>query len=464
MSALYMLDREAPPPSEPPSRVFHDAARVESYLSPHRRDDSILTGGALASELIEISSQENLCSLHFSSPPTVITPMLPFDLNLFLVDAFGFPCASPTGLSVATVCVAAETIGATTVPTLCTFVCPIPSVPPKMRLVPFVATSNILPETTSAGMSIGRTGRGGAWNAYANSDPCLAATSQHCGVVFRVVSLCRAIVGIHNGVSDPSSESSWRQLPHSMHFSADLADPTTVPAFRIYENGRLVEECGTQEFEIGSEFSIRVRQNGRVAYFCGDRVIHTSKQEPVPNAIYSVMTRIANQESTASLGSMRLFAAGSPLTISLHRLSWKPPMVQESDKQQTACIRAWILGTDFVPATLRASLTNNPVPRWAFAALSLSSMFALGAAGCQGGHVPSLMTHHHEVSRPLEQVEDRRDVVLPTVATGMQQRRAKLVEESSSPQSPPPTATSGQQQNTEVSPKTPYNLRDVLGR
>ena len=373
------------------------------------RLDRSLTSGT---QVIEIPPTQKRCLLRFASPPTEITPMVPFDLNLFLVDAFGFPCASPTGLSVATVCVAAETMGATTVPTLCTFVCPFSSGPPKLRLVPFVATSNILSETTLEGMNIGRSGRGGAWNAYTNSDPCLSATSQHRGVVFRVVSRCRAIVGIHNGVSDPSSESSWRQLPHSMHYSADLADPMTAPAFRIYENGQLVEECGTQEFEVGSEFSIRVRQNGRVAYFCGDRVIHTSKQEAVPNTIYSVMTRIANQESTASLGSMRLFAAGSPLAIPLRRLSWKPPIWQESEKKLTACIRAWILGTDFVPATLRASLTNNPVPRWAFAALSLSSMFALGAAGCQGAHVPSLMTHHHEISWPLEQVEDQRDELL----------------------------------------------------
>jgi hypothetical protein len=474
-SALYMLDREAPPPSEPAtSRVFHDAARLEAVHSPHRNDDETGAQLAPASQLVEISYNENLCSLHFSSPPNVITPMVPFDLNLYLVDAFGFPSAAPNMSSV-TVCISAETAGATVVPTICTFVCPLPMQLAKLRLVPFIATSNILPETTSDGMTLGRTGRGGTWNSYANSDPCLAATSQHCGVAFRLASLCRAIVGIHNGVSDPSSESSWRQLPHSFHFSADLADPTTVPAFRIYELGRLVEECGTLEFEIGSEFSIRVRQNGRVAYFYGERVIFTSRQDPVPNAVYSVMTRIATQESRASFTCMRLVAAGTPLTLSIKRLAWKPPMVaSEVEKPSSvAIIRAWILGTDFVPATFRAALSNNPVPRWAFAALSLASMFALGATGCQGGHVPALMTHHHETAKPLEQVEERRDSsVNPHALSGaLSHSRALqvgaktiMLEDGTSPLQSSLIGGGSRQKDESPQPKPQFNVRDILGR
>jgi hypothetical protein len=369
---IFMLDDEAKPGA--PTRVFIPHEKVPPPRPP-----------------------EKFCKVTFSRLPEVVNSLESFGVELSLVDEAGFPCPSifPQNKCV----VSAEVFGGVeTYQT--TFEAPKQS--HRMRTLhplPFVQTSNMLvssKENSHGGFcALGRSGKGGTWNAFADSSPCLSSLITACAcVTFRVQCLSRVIVGLHLGLEDVTSELSWRALPISFHFSADLNDPSTVPAFRIYESGKLCEDCGTEEFSIGDEFAIRLRPNGDVAYFHNGMLIFTSTNTiSNPSAIFSVHVRVASQLEEIAVSNLALVEDGEPFLASIENILWKPAMPES--EASFLVLRAWIAGTDYIPAVARIPLRTNSVPRWAFAAMSLASMFALGVSGSQSSHVAAAMNDNH---------------------------------------------------------------------
>lgn len=341
---------------------------------------------------------EKSCRVSFARVPEEIRSLEQFSVDVELEDEAGFRCAAsydhPTK-----VVLSAEILGeATTHQT----VVDVSWRQDSKRVLPppFVQTSNMLVTNRAVRngscSDLGRSGKGGAWNAFADSTGCISSSLTACSsVVFRVQCLSRVIVGLHLGLEDVASELSWRALPYSFHFSADLSDPSTVPAFRIYESGKLVEEAGTEEFAVGDEFSIRLRPNGDVAYFHNGLLLLSSPNPSSNASVFSVHVRIASQMDEEAISSMSIVADGEPFSATIDNLLWKP-IASAMEKQQHLVLRAWIAGTDYIPAVARVQLRTNSLPRWAFAAMSLASMFALGVAGSQSSHVATVLGEGHQ--------------------------------------------------------------------
>lgn len=384
-TALFMLDDSAPP------------------ATIHRQNPSIFQS-SLAAPTTAYRADRGIKQLRFSRSPREIRSLEPFDVEVTLFDAEGFPSSGEFS-SAAKLVITGEVSGSASVAkTLLDL--PHRKAQGKAKLVPFVETAMMICEHDAQdGSRLARSGRGGSWNSYANSEPCLgiASSSAFGGISFAVSSLCRVIVGIHAGLDEASSELSWKCLPFSFHFSADLADPTTVPAFRLYEMGKLVEEAGTVEFCINDSFEFVIRPNGDVSYLHNGCTIHTSKS-PNPQLLYCVHTRIAAQLDSTAIQKLKLTENGNVFVAEGCGVVWKPPM--EPDVELTAkflILRAWISGEDVLPATTKVPIATNCIPRWAFAALSLGSMFALGAVGCQSSQISPLMTDQHAHAPELTQ-------------------------------------------------------------
>lgn len=360
----------------------------------------------LPSKAHDVASQKRAPQrrVSFAKTPLEVQSLESFSVSIQLEDEAGFICSSTFDHPMKVV-LSAETIGGSHT-SLATVDLPSKNSTTKTFPPPFTQTSNILVSNQvdhkGNASSLGRSGKGGSWNAFADSSACLSGNQTTCSSVkFRVSSLCRAIVGLHSGLEDISSELSWRALPFSFHFSADLSDPSTVPAFRIYEGGRLLEDAGTEEFSVGDEFSIRVRPTGDVSYYHNGKIIWTSSS--ANDAVYSLHVRIAAQLGDVSIMAMSLVGDGEPFFASIDGLLWRPKTVPTGITENLV-LRAWIAGTDVVPAVACIRLATNTIPRWAFAAINLASMFAIGSTGSQGGHVGSIMVESHARQETLQVV------------------------------------------------------------
>jgi hypothetical protein len=395
-SNIFMLDDGAKPTQSRP------VTTIESFMPPRK-------------------ASTNMRSVVFTKVPHAIRSLETFSVSIGLQDEAGFSCAS-SFVHPLKIALSAEVMGET-VTSLATIDISTSERAPKLLPPPFVQTSNVLissqNERSGVMTSIARSGKGGSWNAFADSTPCISGNQAQCASVrFRVHSLARAIVGLHLGLEDVASEMSWRSLPFSFHFSADLSDPTTVPAFRIYESGRLVEDAGTEEFAIGDEFAIRVRPNGDVSYLRNGNVLVTSNNPSGSQAVFSIHVRVAAQLGDVAISSMSTVADGEPFSATIDNLLWKPRAMTSEAVCDKIVLRAWIAGTDFVPATTRVVLKTNCIPRWAFAALNLASMFAVGTCGSQSSHVGKVMGDGHQNQAPLQVVEDARSANTATLRKG----------------------------------------------
>lgn len=382
VSNIFMLDNDG----KPGSQSNLDPQRVLSVIAPKQHS-------------------KKPRSVVFTNVPREIRSLETFSISIALKDEADFMCASSFSHPVK-VAVSAEVMGEAAT-SLATLDIPASAHLSKLLPPPFVQTSNALVQSTtdSSGVHVGRSGKGGSWNSFADSTPCISGSQTPCASIkFRVHSLSRVIVGLHLGLEDVSSEMSWRALPYSFHFSADLSDSSTVPAFRIYESGRLVEDAGTEEFDIGDEFSIRVRPNGDVSYLRNGNILVTTPG--LSSAVYSVHVRIAAQLGDVAISGMTMVADSDPFSATLENLLWKPKVIDGPAIREKIVLRAWIAGTDYVPATAGVDLKTNCIPRWAVAALNLASMFALGTCGSQSNHVGVLMNDGHRSQAPLQVVEN----------------------------------------------------------
>lgn len=365
--------------------------------------------------------------LVFNRIPTVIRSLEPFDVELMLYDSAGCEAPGTHHHLDATIVVHAEMCGAGRTNAVSV---PLPTQPQKLgcRSPPFTQTQQILVEGQQVGAggscSLSRTtsssSPSSSWDCFANTSPCIGARlSGYNALSVEVASVTRAIVGLHTGLEDTASPLAWRFMLHSFHISADLSDPHTCPAFRVYEYGSMVESCGTRDVQVGDELGIRVNPNGDVLYLHNAVVVHISEARPEAelSTTYSVHIRVAAQQGPVALTNVRLIEAGEPFAATVAGLMWRPALegstatpsaAIEGDVSQripgrtdSIVIRAWITGSDYIPAVARVPVESNTVPRWAFAALSLSSMFALGTAGCQNGHISTLFTDRNAKGNQL---------------------------------------------------------------
>lgn len=387
-SAIYVINSDAPQ-----AAALQQSACTTAVLHKQRR-------------LCNTSNE--FFTLQFFRAPPAIRSMETFDVELGLSDQTGCD-ASASYCCGASVVLSAELFGDKST---CQVKVPLVSgsVDQKRRCPPFVETSLMMIDGQPTCCSLSRVGGGGSWNAYANTAPCIGTTlSGYFGVSFRVVSLCRAIVGLHSGLENAASELSWRLLQHSFHVSADLSDPNTVPAFRIYELGKLIEEAGTVEFALGDELSIETRSSGDVVYLHNKAVVHISSATNSLATVFSLHVRIANQQGSATLSEVCLLERQEPFRFRIGGLLFRPDLDSDgnhSNASKSLVLRAFITGTDYVPAVARIPVVTSSLPRWAFAAISLSSMFALGAVGSQSGLVAGLCAEHLEGASTLMIIEE----------------------------------------------------------
>jgi hypothetical protein len=432
-TALYMLDRVAQPPNRKEHGSLLHLVRHPAPAVNVTTLKAAMANGSLDTNQIIASNKR---FLQFVEMPQAVRSFETFSVTLFLVDGCGFPVALPETNPVVSL-----TAEATyddyesdhlrrhhTAPSDAATVVKIPcnAMPTDNSPVPVHWTQVINMLSVGQG-SLHRIGDSTAWDAWATCRPTIALRGANLGVQFCVANPCRGIIGLHPAQVDPGSRGSWRLFTHSIHLSADTDDrPNAACFFRLYENGFAVDTVGTKSFDVGAVFSMKLRPNGAVVYILDGCVIHvssTAHDGSVSDEPLAVSVKLASQVAEPALQDVGLLRAETPSLIQVSNLLWRSaPQVEDAQQSEVRrmrdralqnhdvslvhggraaqriprlLIRGWIAGSEHVPATATIPLVESPIPRWALGATSLAAMFALGAFGCQGGHVGQMLLQHN---------------------------------------------------------------------
>ena len=394
-SALYLLDRDAPPPSKASD------PRYQGYFNNRLllETTALVPDSTLAIE--EAQPVPRIEMLHFLQVPSVIVPLKPFHLSIQIVDVFGHPLSKTLhdpSIAITVDNSSTKTVASTIV------ACEGIKQEPICHGLPFAAVSNILLIRSEQGHSLYRAGKGGMWDSFATSEPCIGlVNTAGAGIGFSVVSLTRSIVGLYDNIPDPNSETSWKHVNHAFHFSADINDPTSAASFRVYEMGQYIASVGTRDFVLGDYFYLHIRPNGVLEYVHDEEVVFVSPRRVPSTTTYSCIIRIASQQSTPALSNLHAVGHQNPEPITIKSLVWKPAMAEGNSKDEEGILRAWIVGSEVFPATQRVTIQQGTIPKWASAALTLSAMFILGSLGCQGNHVAEALKVLHNAAPQLAQ-------------------------------------------------------------